>query len=207
MSDVLGKTGKNIYIDPINSVEDARKVLDKGIFYKQNRIEEVFYEKFIKLRLKIHKILENKIEDPLDYDVYVNSILIDCRAMFLENKRYLFNSTLQSTYRARNLNEYADGIDEFFERKINDNKTLKEAIKDWVDKRVAHYDYLEPEEEKAIFEATSNLLDRDVLGNLFHDILIIAKQYEEIRTQYGSNAKEQFEKTLAALTGDPRTES
>jgi len=127
--------------------------------------------------------------------------------MFLENKRYLFNSTLQSTYRARNLNEYADGIDEFFERKINDNKTLKEAIKDWVDKRVAHYDYLEPEEEKAIFEATSNLLDRDVLGNLFHDILIIAKQYEEIRTQYGSNAKEQFEKTLAALTGDPRTES
>ncbi|TXD45154.1 hypothetical protein TR80_001690 [Xanthomonas campestris] len=206
MSDVLGKMGKNIYIDPINTAEDARKVLDKGLFYKQNRIEEVFHEKFIKLRLKIYKILESKIEDPLDYDVYANSILVDCRAMFLENKRYFFNSTLQGTYRARGLNEHADGIDEFFERKINENKTLKEAIKDWVDKRVAHYDYLEPEEEKALFETTSELLNRERLGNIFHDILIIAKQYEEVRAQYGSNTGEQFDKILAELTGGPRAE-
>ena len=48
-------------------------------------MEEVFHEKFIKLRLKIHKIIEGQYDDELMYEILVHSILIDCRAIFLEN--------------------------------------------------------------------------------------------------------------------------
>lgn len=43
---------ENIYMDEIKTTEDAIKYLQKGMFYKQDRIEEVFNEKFIKLRKK-----------------------------------------------------------------------------------------------------------------------------------------------------------
>ena len=74
-------------------------------------MEEVFHEKFIKLRLKIHKIIEGQYDDELMYEILVHSILIDCRAIFLENTDYKYNTTLQNIYRNRSLNEYADGID------------------------------------------------------------------------------------------------
>jgi hypothetical protein len=82
-------------------------------FYKSNRIEEVFYKKFLKLRQKINKVLKLS-DDLLDYDVYVDSILVDCRAIFLETKNRKSNSTLQNSYRARNLDDLANEIDEFF---------------------------------------------------------------------------------------------
>ncbi len=194
------KDMKNIYIDEIKTKEDALKLIEKGMFYKQNRIEEVFNEKFIKLRKKIHKILENKIFDELEEDIYFNSILVDCRAMFLENKRFKFNSTLQNSYRARGLEEYANGIDELFDEKITDNKTLKEIIKDWVDKRVVHYDYLDEDEENLIHENVSSILDRKMLENLLTSILLIANQYEEIKKYYGKNTEEQINKVMLALT-------
>jgi hypothetical protein len=192
---------QNIYIDKIETKEDALKQIEKGLHYKQNRIEKSFYEKFTKLRKKIHKIIDNKFEDPLDYDTYVNSILIDCRAIFLENTRYKFNSTLQNTYRARGLHEYADSIDDFFNQTIKNDKTLKEIIKEWVDQRLVHYDYLEENEENLIFENITSILDRNTINNLFIDILIIAQQYEEIKKVYGENAEEQFNKVIEILTG------
>ncbi|WP_394209340.1 hypothetical protein [Enterovibrio calviensis] len=192
---------EDIYMDEIKTTEDAIKHLQKGMFYKQDRIEEVFYEKFIKLRKKIHLVLENKLEDPLYYDVFVNSILVDCRAIFLENERYKFNSTLQNSYRARHFDEFAQGIDELFNRTTSSGKTLKEVIKSWVDQRVVHYDYLEPEQENSIFNEIEEVIDRGTIGNLFHDILIVAQEYEKVKSAYGSNTTDQFNKILEAFTG------
>jgi hypothetical protein len=86
----------------------------------------------------------------------------------------------------------------FFERKIN-GKTLNDIIKAWVDKRVVHYDYLEPTEEEIIFDNISSILDRETLNNLFNYVLVIALQYEMIKNQYGKNSGEQFDKGIEAL--------
>ncbi len=192
---------ENIYLPELKTKDDVIKFIEKGMFFKQNRIEELFYIRFVSLRKKIHKLLTNEILDDFDYDIYVNSILVDCRALFLENPRYKFNGTLQSTYRARNLCEYAEGIDEFFDREVVEGKSLKVVIKDWVDQRLVHIDYLEPEDEDLVYENILSIIDRKTLGNIFHDILIIARQYEEVRELYGKNAEEQVNRTMSWLTG------
>lgn len=199
MADMMDKF-ENIYMEKIETKEDAIKILERGMFYKQDRIEEVFYEKFVNLRKKIREVLENKLDDPLYYDVFVNSILVDCRAIFLENERYKLNSTLQNTYRARRLEDFAKGIDELFNREISNGNSLKEVIKGWVDKRVVHYDYLDLDEEDKIFDDISKIIDRETLGNLFHDILLIALQYEEVKKTYGQNTTDQISKVLEFMT-------
>ncbi|OOE82800.1 hypothetical protein BZG72_07290 [Salinivibrio sp. PR6] len=192
---------ENIYFPELKTKDDVMKFIEKGMFFKQNRIEELFYIRFVGLRKKIHKLLTNEILDDFDYNIYVNSILVDCRALFLENPRYRFNGTLQSTYRARNLGEYAEGIDEFFDREVVEGKSLKVVIKDWVDKKLVHIAYLEPEDEILFYENILSIINRETLGNIFHDILIIARQYEEIRELYGENVEEQVDRTLSWLTG------
>lgn len=192
---------ENIYLPKLKTKDDVKKFIEKGMFFKQNRIEELFYRRFVGLRKKIHKLLTNESLDDFDYDIYVNSILVDCRVLFLENPRYKFNGTLQSAYQARNLDEYAEGIDEFFDREVVEGKSLKVVIKDWVDQRLVHIDYLEPEDEDLVFENILSIIDRKTLGNIFHDILIIARQYEEIRELYGKNTEEQVNRTLSWLTG------
>ena len=192
---------ENIYLPELKTKDDVLEFIKKGMFFKQKRIEEVFYRRFVSLRQKINKVLSDECLDDFDYDIYVNSILIDCRALFLENPRNKFNGTLQGAYRARNLDEYAKGIDEFFDREVVEGKSLKVVIKDWVDKMLVHIDYLEPEDENLVFENILLIIDRKTLSNIFHDILIIARQYEESRDLYGKNADEQLDRILSWLTG------
>ncbi|MFM4743965.1 hypothetical protein ACEUDH_10175 [Aeromonas dhakensis] len=203
MTEDVDKKRTSKYLGKIETKEELLNALDKGLYYKQNRIEEVFYRKFSILRKKVHKVLEEKDISELDYEVYVNSILVDCRALFLENARYEFNSTLQSTYKARDLEQYAKSIDEFFNQEISKGMTLKTVIKDWVDKRVVHVDYLDAEDEEIFIENIHSILDDETINNIFMYILIIASQYEEVREKYGKNAEEQMERTLAYLTSDP----
>lgn len=192
---------KNIYLDKCKTVEDAIKSINKGILYKQNRIEDAFYKKFVNLRKKIHHIIgEDGEQDSFIYEVFVDSILIDCRAIFLENDKYKFNYTLQNTYRARGFSEYADYIDKYFNKIIKDNKTLKDIIKDYVDKQIAHYEYLEENNEKLINENILLILNRTSIDNIFIDILLIADQYEKVRKLYGKNSQEQVDNLLRILT-------
>ena len=65
--------------DKETNILEATKLLKKGIFYKKNNIEEAFHKKFVKLRLKVHKILDNQYENNIDYETLVHSILIDVR--------------------------------------------------------------------------------------------------------------------------------
>lgn len=191
---------RKTYMGETKTKEDALRQLEKGFFNKPDRIADDFHEKFLKLRKKIHKAIDGDL-DTLDYDVYVNSILVDCRAMFLENAKYKLNSTLQNMYRSRNFNNYADRIDDFFNKKFTNDKTLKEIIKTWVDQRVVHYDFFEIEEEEKIFDDISLIFDRSTINNLFDQIIIIAISYEEFREQHGKNMSEQLDKTLKAFTG------
>ncbi|MNE21375.1 hypothetical protein D3C80_1145350 [compost metagenome] len=202
IEDMDGKR-TNKYLGKIETKDELLKALDKGLYYKQNRIEEVFYRKFSILRKKVHRVLEKKDISELDYEVYVNSILVDCRALFLENPRFEFNSTLQSTYKARNLEQYAKNIDDFFNQEILAGMTLKVIIKDWVDKRVVHVDYLETDNEINFIENIHSILNKETIDNLFIHILLIAKQYEEVREIYGKNTEEQIDRFLANLTSDP----
>ena len=163
-------------------------------------MEEVFHEKFIKLRLKIHKIIEGQYDDELMYEILVHSRLIDCRAIFLENTDYKYNTTLQNIYRNRSLNEYADGIDNYFNTIIKGNKSLKEIIRKFVNKRLAHVDYLEEKQENILEEDILTILDRNTINNIFVDILVIAIQYEEIRKYFGKNKGEQLDRIFETLT-------
>lgn len=191
---------ENIYLPKLKTKEEVLKFLEKGMFSKQNRIEELFYRRFVSLRKKIHKVLSGECLDDFDYDVYVNSILVDCRALFLESARLKFNGTLQSTYRARNLGDYAAGVDEFFDREVVEGKTLKVVIKDWVDKKLVHVDYLEPDDENLVRENILSVIDDKTLDNIFLDILSIAGQYEEVRKLYGRNLEEQLDRVVSWMT-------
>ncbi|MCG3657928.1 hypothetical protein [Aliarcobacter butzleri] len=199
---------KSKYMNKIETVEDAQKSIEKGIFYKHNKIEEFFYNKFVNLRRKIHHIIgEDGEKDPFIYQVFVDSILIDCRSIFLENDKHPFNYTLQNTYRARGLPEYADEIDKYFNEIIKNNKTLKSIIKDYVDKQLAHYEYLDENKEIIINENISLILDRTNIDNIFLNILSIANQYEKLRKLYGKNSQEQFDNVLKILSSSSNDES
>lgn len=196
----MGKNTKIIHNEETKILE-ARKLLKKGIFYKKNYIEELFHKKFVKLRLKVHKILDNQYENNMDYETLVHSILIDCRAIFLENTKQTQNSTLQNIYKNRGLDDYAAGIDEYFDKIVKNGKSRKEIIKGFVDKRLAHCDFLEEDEEKILEENLLVILDRTTIENIFVDILFIAIQYEEIRKTFGKNPREQLDLVLKTLTG------
>ena len=134
------------------------------------------------------------------YEILVQSIIIDCRAIFLENTDYKYNTTLQNIYRNRSLNEYADGIDNYFNTIIKGNKSLKEIIRKFVNKRLAHVDYLEEKQENILEEDILTILDRNTINNIFVDILVIAIQYEEIRKYFGKNKGEQLDRIFETLT-------
>jgi len=155
--------------------------------------------KLARLRLKVHRILENKLDEQT-YSVFAESILVDCRALFIENSRYKTNCTLQNFYKATNHPEYAEGIDEYFDRATSNGVSLREVIKTWVDKHIVHFDYVIEEAEGAHLQDVRRLLDRQTIDNLFVDIMLFARQYEEYRAYlYKSGVA-----VIEAMTGDPR---
>lgn len=125
---------KSPYIPDLKTKEEALDFLNKGMFHVQDRIGEVFKQKFNMMRLKIHRILDHKEPlDELSYDVYVTSILVDCRALFLESKYRKKNSTLQNFYLSRGFESLAESIDEKLVNKEINGKKLGGIIKGWVD--------------------------------------------------------------------------
>lgn len=149
-----------------------------------------FHEKFSSLRKKVHRVLDNDPSSMLDdaYEVYVNSILVDCRAIFIENKRYKKNCTIQNYYRATNNPEFATSIDELFDRKILNDISLKKVIKSWVDKNIVHFDFISNEEEDVYLKGISAAIDRATINNIFIDIMLIAKAYENYRKNLREHA-------------------
>ncbi|WP_375320629.1 hypothetical protein [Aliivibrio logei] len=191
------------YIPDLKTKEEALEFFNKGMFHVQDRIGMVFKQKFNMMRRKIHKVLDH--DQPLDelsYDVYVTSILVDCRALFLESKYRKTNSTLQNFYISRGFEDLAESIDEKFVNKDIDGKKLGEIIKSWVDKRVVHVDYIDEELEVQNFDNVLSILRRDTVENIFVDLLLIAGEYEEFKQKYGHTMTEQMERFFEAMTGN-----
>ena len=169
-----------------------------------SRLTRRFHEKFVSLRKKVHRVLDNDPATRLDdesYEVYVNSILIDCRAIFIENKRYKKNCTIQNFYKATDHPEFADSIDEFFDRSIGNGPLLREIIKNWVDRNLVHFDFIDGAEEQESLNGILSIVDRTTIDNIFIDIMLIAQQYNE----YRSYLREQSHAVVEALTRDPDT--
>lgn len=195
------------YIPDFKNAEEAREFLQKGTFHMQDRIGEVLEQKFQKMKLKINKILNHEDSlTELDYEVYATSILVDCRAMFLESKWRQSNSTLQNFYISRGFEQLADNINEQFVNKEIDGEKLSEIIKNWVDKRVVHFDYLDLESEAQHFEKILSILGKNTIENLFIELLKIAEEYELFKQTYGDSLTEQMDKTLEVLTSPPNSE-
>lgn len=157
-------------------------------------------EKFVSLRKKVHRVLSNDLDEE-SYDVFVNSILIDCRALFIENKRYSSNCTIQNFYKATNHPEYADEINTYFDRKTADGLNLREIIKTWVDKHLVHFDFVYREKEEDHLNSIRGLLNRQTIDNLFTNILLIARQYEE----YKLYLRQKADSVIQAMTGEPNS--
>lgn len=159
-----------------------------------------FREKFVTLRRKVHRVLDRDPKTNLDdesYDVFVNSILVDCRALFIENSRYTKNCTIQNYYKATKHPEFAKAIDDLFDKKISTGISVREVIKIWVDKNIVHFDFIGEKEEMEYMNNVLSVIDRSTIDNIFIDILLIAQQYEE----YQKYLKKLSAAVLEAMTG------
>ena len=184
------------YTKHIKNTEDALAHLKKGMFHIEDRIGEVFHNKFSLLIEKIHVILDYKDFENLDYEVYLNSILVDCRCLFLESKRLKLNSTIQNFYESRGRHELAEKINTEFVKKIVNGLELGEIIKNWVDKRIVHLDYLDKEDEDIRYQSILEILDNTSVNNLLREILRIAEEYEEFIVLYGKSKTDSIDFVL-----------
>lgn len=183
--------------------EDAGKILREikdQVFGKPNRIADGFHRRFVLLRLKIHHVLQSDQIAELDRHVYIESILVDCRALFLENKLRHNNFTLQNFYRSRGFSNFAQEIDDFFDRHHSCGFPLRDVIKRWVDKHVVHGDFITEPDEQQAFANVDSIIDRGSIDNIFISILAIADTYERFRREWGSNIEEQASIILQRIT-------
>lgn len=137
-------------------------------------------------------------------NLITDSILVDCRALFMENKRFLRNATLQNVYRARQMDEKATNVDKLLAIKVSTDKTFHDVVKAWVDQRVVHIDWLWDEEEDRIFEDKRAFLFCSESGGLLKLLDNLIEDYEFVRSSFGRNAREQIDMALAAMTGEPK---
>lgn len=127
-------------------------------------------------------------EDPFLEDVFLESILVDVRALLMENERYHKNYTVQNSFK---INSTGDEDDVFFQiaSKIDEyvNNTILpdgqtsfyEAVKFYTDKYVAHRDGTTPDDDKKRDKIKSYFLD-DQNFSLAQIIQAIIDTTEEI---------------------------
>jgi len=143
-----------------------------------------FHEKFVILRRKVHRVLDRDPNTKLDdesYDVFVNSILVDCRALFIENSRYTKNCTIQNLYTATNHPEFAKSIDDIFDQKTVLAFPSEKPSKVGLIEMSSISILLMKNRSKNNLDNVLSVIDRSTIDNLFIDILLIARQYEEYR--------------------------
>lgn len=175
-----------------------------GLFFHLRPIEKAFDLRLNQLRMKLHRFLSPEfIEkyDDLDQDIYIQSILVDCRALFLESPRLKENSTLQNIYKIRHQSEKAREIDEVFDEIVVEGKSYRTIIKEVVDKRIVHIDRLDDEQEKKCLDHVDYILSRETIKSLFILLLQISIDYSKFVKQHGESSEEQLNRVLRSLTG------
>lgn len=132
------------------------------------------YDKFSKLSLN----------ETVDWFTYFDMIIVQLRALCVENARYSSNHTLQITLRKLGKDDLADRIDTFLETTlIWDETPLKEAIKFIADKFICHYDDVDLGEralEHSLRGALSNPEGRCGLSVVIKEIVnVINEAYKD----------------------------
>lgn len=193
---------KNPFMPVLKTTDEVKSFIAAGGFACiESKIESIFGSRLDALKEKICQLRSADASDVFVMNLLVDSILVDCRALFLENKRYARNATLQNVYRARRMDDAATRVDELFSLKVSSERTARDAIKDWVDKRLVHVDWMWDEEEEKVFEEMKAFLFNSEQDGLLPLLDILIDDYEKMRSMFGRNVREQIDTCLAALTG------
>ena len=198
----LGWQKENPFMPDMQTTEHFKEYIEQGgVGSIEGQIEAIFRRRLEDLQEKIIKLKSIGNSDKFVLDIITSSILVDTRALFLENERYKRNATLQNIYRARGMNDKADDIDRVFNEKKFCELSLRDVVKQWVDQRIVHIDWLWREEED---EASNkiNALFSESESNLQTILLKIIEDYMLFISQYGKNKREHLDLLLQCMTGD-----
>lgn len=172
------------------------------------RFRQKYFEQIEKLERKIQYFLfrsQNFIkEDSFLEDMFLESILVDVRALLMENERYKKNYTMQNSFRIHSsddendfFSKIASEIDQYVKvTMLPDGQTnFYEAVKFYTDKYIAHRDSTTPDDDERRAELKSYFLDDQnfSLALTVQALIEITEEFKE-ELQYGA---------LEALTKAP----
>jgi len=173
-----------------------------GIGAIEGRIEAAFRSRFDDLKDKIVRLNEMAETDMFLKNLLITSILVDTRALLLEDEKLERNATLQNVYLARRLVERAKNVDAALDREILPGKNFREIIKCWVDKRVVRMDWMWDEDEASAYMDMDEVFFSDGIYSFTAVLLSLIEEYEGVVARLGKNAREQMELAITALTSD-----
>ena len=124
-------------------------------FIEQHKLMEYItnFNIHFKLLLKRYKRFKeiNKIgNDDIDVTTYLDMIVVQLRAMCIENKRYKNNYTAQNLLCKLGEEELAQDIDNMLDKKFYHGSTkvnIRDALKILADKFICHYDNFDGEKQ------------------------------------------------------------
>lgn len=105
------------------------------------------YDLLIK-RYEHLKEIDEPLEDNLDIGTYFDIVIVQLRAIFIENPKYSNNYTLQNIMKKIGKEEYAQELDDILSEEFLPEVaglTIRDAIKFLADKFICHYDSSEGE--------------------------------------------------------------
>ncbi len=104
---------------------------------------DIFFNNFLSKQeenISILETLENANEDNPVYMLAFKQEMIHLRACFIESTNLKKNITMQNYFRLYNREDLSERIDAIFQMKVNENLSLRDMVKESVDKYIAHYD-------------------------------------------------------------------
>lgn len=191
------------------------------------RFRQKYFEQIEKLERKIQYFLfrsQNFIkEDSFLEDMFLESILVDVRALLMENERYKKNYTMQNSFRIYSsddendfFSKIASEIDQYVKvTMLPDGQTnFYESVKFYTDKYIAHRDSTTPDDDEKRAELKSYFLD-DQNFSLALTVQALIEITEEFKEELQCRALEaltkvpnevEFESPIFVESNDPLDE-
>lgn len=158
------------------------------------RFRHKYFEQIEKIERKIQYFIFRSgnfvKEDPFLEDVLLESILVDVRAILMENERYKKNYTMQNSFKINSLGDesdvfskFASEIDEYVKNTVlpDGQTSFYEAVKFYTDKYIAHRDSTTPDDDRKCAKIKSYFLDDQnfSLAYTVQAIIETAEKFEE----------------------------
>lgn len=96
----------------------------------------------VELLLRRYQIFQNLSQESgfIQYLSYFDIIMVQLRALCIENERYSENYTIQVLMKKLNRSDLAQKLENYLDNEISEGVTIREAIKFIADKFICHYD-------------------------------------------------------------------